>query len=240
MRAPRSLGGVTAMLLLGAVSIAAGAAAQSELPDVIPMPADAVPQPGAFALRAGVVVAIAKNPELARIAEYFAGLLQASHGVRLKGVSGGDDRARDGGIRFALDPGAPGASPESYRLEGSSRGIEVAAREPRGLFYGAVTLWQLASALQLHDGALTLSAVRIEDTPRFRWRGLMLDSARHFQSPEFILRYLDWMALHKLNVLGWHLTDDQGWRLEIKRYPRLTAVGAWRVPAGGRAPQRAA
>src|SRR6184192_4131435 len=63
-------------------------------------------------------------------------------------------------------------------------------------------------------------------------RGLMLDSARHFQSPEFVMRYIDWMALHKLNVLGWHLTDDQGWRLEVKKYPRLTEVGAWRVPAG--------
>ncbi|HUL47737.1 MAG TPA: family 20 glycosylhydrolase, partial [Steroidobacteraceae bacterium] len=73
------------------------------------------------------------------------------------------------------------------------------------------------------------------DTPRFRWRGLMLDSARHFQSPQFILRYLDWMAQHKLNVLGWHLTDDQGWRLEIRRYPRLTSIGAWRVPAGAAA-----
>jgi hexosaminidase len=110
--------------------------------------------------------------------------------------------------------------------------VTVSAREPRGLFYGAVTLWQLASAQPLHDGTLELPGVRIEDTPRFRWRGLMLDSARHFQSPEFILRYLDWMALHKLNVLSWHLTDDQGWRLEIRRYPRLTGVGAWRVPAG--------
>jgi hexosaminidase len=60
----------------------------------------------------------------------------------------------------------------------------------------------------------------------------MLDSARHFQAPEFVMRYIDWMALHKLNVLGWHLTDDQGWRLEIRKYPRLTSVGAWRVPAG--------
>src|SRR5438876_859419 len=67
---------------------------------------------------------------------------------------------------------------------------------------------------------------------RVAWRGLMLDSARHYQSPEFILKFIDWMALHKLNVFHWHLTDDQAWRLEIKKYPRLTSVGAWRVPAG--------
>jgi hexosaminidase len=77
-----------------------------------------------------------------------------------------------------------------------------------------------------------LPAMRIDDSPRFAWRGLMLDSARHYQSPEFIERFLGWMALHKLNVLHWHLTDDQAWRLEIRKYPRLTDVGAWRVPAG--------
>ena len=77
-----------------------------------------------------------------------------------------------------------------------------------------------------------LPGLQIEDTPRFAWRGLMLDSARHYQSPEFIERFIDWMALHKLNVLHWHLTDDQAWRLEIRKYPRLTQLGAWRVPAG--------
>ncbi|TLZ32663.1 MAG: carbohydrate-binding protein, partial [Gammaproteobacteria bacterium] len=107
-----------------------------------------------------------------------------------------------------------------------------------------VTLWQLCtvgmgapaigaqSARRITLPELHIPALRIVDAPRFRWRGLMLDSARHFQSPAFIMRYIDWMALHKLNVLGWHLTDDQGWRLEISKYPRLTSVGAWRVPAG--------
>src|SRR5438876_953130 len=88
------------------------------------------------------------------------------------------------------------------------------------------------SARRITLPALHIPALHIIDAPRFRWRGLMLDSARHFQSPEFVMRYIDWMALHKLNVLGWHLTDDQGWRLEVKKYPRLTEVGAWRVPAG--------
>ncbi len=68
---------------------------------------------------------------------------------------------------------------------------------------------------------------------QFAWRGLMIDSARHFQEPAEIERLIDWMALHKLNVLHWHLTDDQGWRLEIHKYPRLTEVGAWRTPAAG-------
>ena len=75
----------------------------------------------------------------------------------------------------------------------------------------------------------------ITDAPRFRWRGLMLDSARHYQSPEFIKQLIGVMAVHKLNVLHWHLTDDQGWRLEIRKYPKLTSIGAWRVPAGAAA-----
>ncbi len=93
-------------------------------------------------------------------------------------------------------------------------------------------MWQLIAGAGAADGRVTLPALAIEDAPRFAWRGLMLDSARHYQSPEFIERFIDWMALHKLNVLHWHLTDDQAWRLEIRKYPRLTQVGAWRVPAG--------
>ena len=104
--------------------------------------------------------------------------------------------------------------------------VVVSSASPRGLFYGAVTLWQLAS------GKSQIPALEIEDAPRLRWRGLMLDSARHYQSQQFIERLIDTMALHKLNVLHWHLTDDQAWRIEIKKYPKLTEVGAWRVPAG--------
>ena len=95
-----------------------------------------------------------------------------------------------------------------------------------------MTLWQLLTAKPQQGIGVDVPALTIKDAPRFAWRGLMLDSARHFQSPEYIKQFIDWMALHKLNVLHWHLTDDQAWRLEIKKYPRLTTVGAWRVPAG--------
>ena len=228
-----ALGARAATVLLGAVAAtAAVAGARTPLADVIPMPAEVAPQPGTFMLREGVGIRSAKDPEVRRVAGYFAGLLHATHGLTLEVHAQGEPRDAGGGIAFTLDPAAPGTSPESYRLEVSPARVVVSARTPRGLFYGAVTLWQLSSAERLHEGSLALPAVRIDDTPRFRWRGLMLDSARHYQSPQFILRYLDWMALHKLNVLGWHLTDDQAWRLEIKRYPRLTGVGAWRVPAG--------
>ncbi|HVP33642.1 MAG TPA: family 20 glycosylhydrolase [Steroidobacteraceae bacterium] len=230
-----------ARLKPGSVAVLAGlcaAAAHADVqppPDLIPLPAEVASQPGAFALRASVEVRSAGDARVRSTAAYFIELLDSSHGLSLRLRPTGVTPIADGAITFRLDPEASGTSPESYQLEVSPERVVVSAREPRGLFYGAVTLWQLCSARRLRDGALALPAVRIDDTPRFRWRGLMLDSARHFQKPEFILRYLDWMALHKLNVLGWHLTDDQAWRLEVKRFPRLTEVGAWRVPAGAAA-----
>src|SRR4051795_2620653 len=137
-----------------------------------------------------------------------------------------------GAISFTLDNRI--TSDEGYELRIARNGITVTARNPRGLLYGAVTLWQLMTA-DSSRGPVKLAAVEIHDAPRFAWRGLMLDSARHYQSPEFIERFLDTMALHKLNTLHWHLTDDQAWRLEIKKYPKLADIGGRRVPAGAAA-----
>lgn len=114
---------------------------------------------------------------------------------------------------------------EGYEIVVSADRAVLRASRPAGLFYAAVTLRQLPRPVP---------CLRIKDRPRFAWRGLMLDSSRHFQSPDEIKRLLDLMALHKLNVLHWHLTDDHGWRLEIKKRPALTAVGAWREQPGGR------
>ncbi len=134
-------------------------------------------------------------------------------------------------------PRSAGAARESYELKVSSTGIEIAATEAPGLFYAVVTLWQLVTADGADAGPAAIPALRISDEPRFAWRGLMLDSARHYQPPDYIRKLVDWMALHKLNVLHWHLTDDQGWRLEIRKYPLLTRVGAWRRPAGAAWPR---
>src|SRR5579872_1049845 len=227
MNITRLRAGMAAAVLAAGLAVAPVHSA----PQLIPAPAEIKEQPGAFVLKSGTELSVPRRPEARHTAEYLTGLMRLSHGLSLKVRSRGDEVPAGGAIAFRLHD-APGSSPESYELEVSPAGIEVSAGDPRGLFYGAVTLWQLISAQPLHEGVVQVPALSIRDTPRFRWRGLMLDSARHFQSPEFVLRYLDWMALHKLNVLGWHLTDDQGWRLEIKRYPRLTSVGAWRVPAG--------
>ena len=196
---------------------------------VVPRPAHMMLAPGAFPLTAHTPLVAGGDAETRRIARYFADLVKSSRGISLTLAEVTSGAGPEGAISFRLDPQAD-SNPEAYRVHVAPGSIVVSAGEQRGLLYGAVTLWQLCGAA--HAGVIRVPAVSIDDAPRFRWRGLMLDSARHFQSPEFILRYIDWMALHKLNVLSWHLTDDQAWRLEIKKYPRLTSVGGWRVPAG--------
>ena len=124
-------------------------------------------------------------------------------------------------ISIGLQPDAPDGA-EAYALTVTAQSIDLRAREAAGLRHGLTTLRQLAAAA---DG---ISAVRIEDAPRFSYRGLHLDVGRHFFPVAFIKKFIDAMAAFKLNTFHWHLTEDQGWRLEIKRYPELTTVGAWR------------
>ena len=119
---------------------------------------------------------------------------------------------------------------EAYTLKTGPTHVTVQATAPTGLFYAMTSLWQLLTS-EL-DCVGKLPGLNILDAPEFAWRGLMLDSARHMQSVEFIKRYIDWMSLHKMNVFHWHLTDDQAWRLEIKAYPKLAETGGYRVPAG--------
>jgi hexosaminidase len=242
--------------LFSVIFSTASAAPRPQQVDVIPAPARVAFHDGVFAIHARTPISIPRDPGAARIALYLAGLLEKSRGVQLRSVERSNDSIDStpaGAIVLRLDkPVAPrrasgasrdflrcapvaGASPESYAIEVTPRRILLCAGDPRGLFYAAVTLWQLATSGSSPAGLVVVPAQSITDSPRLAWRGLMLDSARHFQSPQFVLQFIDWMALHKLNVLHWHLTDDQGWRLEIKKYPRLTQVGAWRVPAGSAA-----
>ncbi|WP_197024309.1 beta-N-acetylhexosaminidase [Nocardiopsis sp. CNT312] len=136
-------------------------------------------------------------------------------------------------IRLSVDPDA-GLAPEGYRLTVDTGEAVIVGHDPAGAFYGAQTLRQLLPAAAYRSAPLTgvewtLPAVRVTDAPRFRWRGVMLDVARHFMPKREVLRFIDLLAAHKLNVLHLHLTDDQGWRVEIRRYPRLTEVGSWRA-----------
>jgi len=131
-------------------------------------------------------------------------------------------------VAARIDPALPA---EGYRLTVDEFGVDLAGGSAAGVFYGRQTLRQLLPPAALRHGVtgpLTVPAVRISDAPRFAWRGVLLDVARHFMPIADVLRFVDLMAFHKLNVLHLHLTDDQGWRIEIPGRPRLTSVGAWR------------
>ncbi|MEU1038725.1 beta-N-acetylhexosaminidase [Streptomyces sp. NPDC005551] len=136
-------------------------------------------------------------------------------------------------LRLRLDDGLEA---EAYRLVASTgRGVEITGGSAAGVFWGAQTLRQLLGpdafrrAPVRPDARLAVPRCAIEDAPRFPWRGMMLDVSRHFMPKDGILRHLDLLAAHKLNVFHFHLTDDQGWRVEIKRHPELTGTGSWRA-----------
>ncbi len=136
-------------------------------------------------------------------------------------------------ISLRLDPGLVRLGSEGYQLEVKPDAIAIAAAGTAGVFYGIQTLRQLlpTEIEERHPVSgvdWRVPCMLIEDKPRFTWRGFMLDEGRHFHGKETVLLTLDLMALQKLNVFHWHLTEDQGWRIEIKKYPKLTEVGSQR------------
>ncbi len=198
---------------------------------LLPMPAQVERRPGHFLVRDGMALRVdARGDEAVGVARRFADLLARTRGLHLQLQTGEGTGIDAKAITFRLDAQAPAG--EGYEIDVDAQRAVVRAREPRGLFYGGVTLWQLLTVDTAPATAIELPALRIVDAPRFAWRGAMLDSARHYQPMEFVKRFIDQLSLLKLNTFHWHLTDDQGWRIEIKRYPRLTEVGAWRRPAG--------
>jgi len=174
----------------------------------------------AFLFRAQATVSVPEGEEA--LADQFTSLVHKYRGANI-------GRAADATIRFVDDASIAGE--EAYRIEIAKDGVTVSASAPAGRFYGAMTLAQMLDGPE-HGALARLPIGTIEDAPRLKWRGAMLDVARHFRTKEFIKKFIDVMAAHKLNVFHWHMTDDQAWRLEIKKYPRLTEVGGCRVPAG--------
>ncbi len=188
-------------------------------PKLLPLPSHVAEHRGSYILTPSEAIRVpSRDTGAAEAAAFLSELLHSGTNLDLK------VRSDRGTVRFVRKRGLP---KEGYELIAGRNGVTISASSDAGLLYGAVTAWQLATS----DTPREIPALTIRDQPRFGWRGLMIDSARHFQSPEFIRRLIDWMAVNKLNVLHWHLVDDQGWRLEIRKYPRLTDVSAWRVPA---------
>lgn len=191
----------------------------------VPQPARVIPavqelQEAGGQLLLPATLTVAYPQELANEGALLGEYLKTDFGLQAQKAGG------DATITLELDRSLTGLPQESgYVLQVSASGIRIAAPEATGVFYGIQTLRQLV----VKDGSgFAVPCVDISDYPAYRWRAFMLDDARSFKGKDIVLGLLDEMARLKLNVFHWHLTDDQGWRIEIKKYPRLTEVGAWR------------
>ncbi len=126
---------------------------------------------------------------------------------------------------------------EGYRLVSNEKGITISASTTNGIFYGVQTLLQMLPpdiySQEVKDFSTNIPSAEINDEPRFKWRGVHLDVGRYFYPKENIKKYIDYLAMHKMRQFHWHLTEDQGWRIEIKKYPKLTEIGAWRKETAG-------
>lgn len=197
---------------------------------VIPLPQKYVEKKGTFTINKETVIYFsADDEEMHNAVAVWNDLLATAAGFQLEVVS---IPQTSNVISCRLNNSLPGE--EAYKLVASSSAIRIEARTPKGIFYAFQTLRQLMppaieSSVRVTENIdWKIPCVSIEDAPAFSYRGLMLDVSRHFKSKEFVKRYIDLIAFHKLNTFHWHLTDDQGWRIEIKKYPKLTSVGGFR------------
>ena len=197
------------------------AAAQG--PAIIPIPAEMKhTRPGKLLLRPPLRFASVLPPdENRRLFTYLQGELRQWHGLELQEAA--VNQPAD--IRISVSR-MPGASLEAYRLSVTENGVQIIAPSGQAAFHAFQTLLQLMPVQK--DAAPELPYVEIFDEPRFSYRGMHFDVGRHFYPVDYIKRYLDYLAMHKINTFHWHLTEDQGWRIEIKQFPELTRVGAWR------------
>ncbi len=196
---------------------------------IIPLPNELVPQEGRFNLTDKVVVLTENcSEEVKTIATNFILQVKKTSNISLQTIQ--SNKAKQPTIRFIQQKRFP---KEGYQLTVSTDGITLVASEANGFFYGVQTIYQLLPP-QIYGKEMVTQAdwsvpgVKIKDAPHFKYRGLMLDVCRHFSSVDYIYKFIDMLAAHKMNTFHWHLTDDQGWRIEIKKYPKLTEIGAKR------------
>ncbi len=197
---------------------------------VIPEPASVERLKSSFSLTpATVIVVDSKDEKVISTAQLLSETLSRFYELDLE-VSE-VEKGRKNTIHISDMEADESLGAEAYILTVDRSGIKLHG-PPAGLFYGVQTLLQLIPIEAVGEEKITIPACEITDHPRFSWRGLMIDESRHFFGPEVIKKYIDIMAMYKLNVFHWHLTDDQGWRIEIDKYPRLTEIGAWREGTG--------
>lgn len=216
-------------VLVGAVTVQASAAPTWSL---VPLPAVVKPAGGGTVdIGDGAGIDVRGNDAaMVAFVENFMRRVARVRGLTLRKSTGNESPVA---ITFDVRPDAAVTGDEGYAIDIGEHGIVVTARTARGAFYGSVTVWQLLTQPGWTRGAVAhVPYGRIEDHPRFAWRALLLDSSRHYQSADEIERLIDGMSLDKLNVLVWHITDDQGWRLPVPKYPDLSTVGGCREAVG--------
>ncbi|WP_278836154.1 beta-N-acetylhexosaminidase [Parabacteroides goldsteinii] len=230
-----------AFLMTGIVCISISCSRQSvserDTLALIPVPQEMKVNSDSFTLTRNAAITLDQsNQALVGIAEYLNEKISPATGFELP-------VEKHGKIEFKLVEDAS-LGDEGYQLKVKHSDILITANKPAGIFYGVQTLLQMFPAeiksktVQPEDKKWTIPCAEITDKPQFPWRGLMLDVSRHWFTKEEVLKYIDELAEYKMNVFHWHLTDDQGWRLEIKSLPKLTEVGAWRAPRVGQWWQR--
>ncbi len=200
--------------------------------NVIPVPVSLTQNEGVFKVGKNMAFQ-ASTPEAKTVAEFFASKLNLATGYQ---VTVGDKEVSNG-ISLIIDESLD-VNNEGYTLDVTANGATVKAKTPQGLFYGMQTFMQLLPAevespVVVSGIAWTAPCVSVKDEPRFGYRGFMLDPCRHFIPVENVKKQIDVLSLFKINRMHWHLTDDQGWRIEIKKYPKLTEVGAKRIEGEG-------
>lgn len=197
---------------------------------IIPKPVNLQMKAGSFVLDKHVALRpVTKDKGIAEIQRFFSNYIQQISGVSLlQSVT----KTKAKTISFAIIK-QQGLGDEGYRISVKPSSIVIQANHAKGLFYAVQSIIQTLPAVRTNQ-SLQIPCMEIEDNPRFKWRGLMLDVSRHFFSPQLVKEFIDLLALYKMNVFHWHLVDGAGWRLEIKRYPKLTQLAAWRVDDTGK------
>lgn len=199
--------------LLCAFSLSGAAHGAGPEANIVPRPASVVPGEGTFTVTASTVIGTGRDAQLRRVADLFAETVEPALGGRMKS-------AAEGAVSLTTDNTL---AAEAYVLEITPSGVTVRGGTAQGVFYGLQSLRQLVV-----NGCGVLPVVTVKDRPFFEHRGGMLDSGRYYWTPEQVKEFIDILALHKMNRFHWHLTEDQGWRIEIKKYPELTRIGSVR------------
>lgn len=210
---------------------------------IIPQPQNYAHGHRAMVFDDGLQIFYSENDTLKKQAEYFANLVADNLGMNFL-IAGQEDKIRGNKVILKITAEPDTLGPEGYTLDVGTKTAMITAKNSRGTFYGIQSLFQILQSGNriMEDGKerIVIPIISIEDEPAFPYRGMHLDVCRHMFPVEFIKKYIDLLAYYKFNTFHWHLTEDQGWRIEIKKYPKLNEIGSWRketvVGHGGKKP----